>query len=120
MQANVKPGTRCALERDPKAERNIPVGGGLWISALALGAIRESSDEERPLESARCWCCDNINTHGKGSHSPEERKAAMRDVIEQCKRVAQVHQELLRGDPRTETKAMMVRRLIRTLVAEWV
>lgn len=50
----------------------------------------------------------------------DERKAAMRDVIEQCKRVAQVHSELLRGDPCTETKAMMVRRLIRTLVAEWV
>lgn len=51
----------------------------------------------------------------------DEQKAAIKDVMEQCEKVRALHARMLRTPGKiSETDAMMVRRLIRTLVAEWV
>lgn len=50
----------------------------------------------------------------------EERRAHINDVIEQLDRVKAIHGKLLRKEPLKDTDRMIVARLIRRLVEEWV
>lgn len=49
-----------------------------------------------------------------------ETKARMQDVKEQAEKVAAIHARMMRGEKLKDLDGMIVRRLIRLLVAEWV
>lgn len=49
-----------------------------------------------------------------------EQRAAIKDVKDTCDRVAKIHARMLRGEDPKEVDWLIVRRLIRLLVAEWL